>query len=152
MVKRNPVIKFLVLLRSEEFISFQVKSRMVITMVQFNAFKIDISEIDKISTLEKATNDKNYPEKDLFELYKRFQFNINQLLNTKESYKSLSSIEGKALVYQRLLLAEEPKLKLELMKILKDIFKSEGIEDAFDVELRKSLKQIEEIDLSLIHI
>jgi hypothetical protein len=83
----------------------------------------------------------------LFEFYKRFQFNINQLLNTKESYKSLSSIEGKALVYQRLLLTEEPKLKLELMKILKDIFKSEGIEDAFDEELRKSLKQIDETDV-----
>ena len=80
----------------------------------------------------------------MFEFYKRFQFNINQLLNTKESYKSLSSIEGKALVYQRLLLTEEPKLKLELMKILKDIFKSEGIEDAFDEELRKFLKQIDE--------
>jgi hypothetical protein len=42
-----------------------------------------ISELDKISTIEKATHDKNYPEKDLFEIYKRFQFNINQLLNAK---------------------------------------------------------------------
>ena len=108
---------------------------------------LEITDIDKISTIEKATHDKNYSEEELFEFYKRFQFNINQLLNTKESYKSLSSIEGKALVYQRLLLAEEPKLKLELMKILKDIFKSEGIEDAFDEELRKSLKQIEETDV-----
>ena len=103
---------------------------------------VEITDIEKISTIEKATHDKNYSEEELFEFYKRFQFNINQLLNTKESYKSLSSIEGKALVYQRLLLTEEPKLKLELMKILKDIFKSEGIEDAFDEELR----------LSLIHI
>ena len=108
---------------------------------------VEITDIEKISTIEKATHDKNYSEEDLFEFYKRFQFNINQLLNTKESYKSLSSIEGKALVYQRLLLTEEPKLKLELMKILKDIFKSEGIEDAFDEELRKSLKQIEETDV-----
>ena len=108
---------------------------------------LEITDIDKISTIEKATHDKNYSEEELFEFYKRFQFNINQLLNTKESYKSLSSIEGKALVYQRLLLTEEPKLKLELMKILKDIFKSEGIEDAFDEELRKSLKQIDETDV-----
>ena len=108
---------------------------------------IEITDIEKISTIEKATHDKNYSEEELFEFYKRFQFNINQLLNTKESYKSLSSIEGKALVYQRLLLTEEPKLKLELMKILKDIFKSEGIEDAFDEELRKSLKQIDETDV-----
>jgi hypothetical protein len=108
---------------------------------------LEITDIDKISTIEKATHDKNYSEEDLFEFYKKFQFNINQLLNTKESYKSLSSIEGKALVYQRLLLTEEPRLKLELMKILKDIFKSEGIEDAFDEELRKSLKQIDETDV-----
>ena len=52
--------------------------------------EIEITDIDKISTIEKATHDKNYSEEDLFEFYKRFQFNINQLLNTKESYKSLS--------------------------------------------------------------
>jgi hypothetical protein len=98
---------------------------------------VEITDIDKISTIEKATHDKNYSEDELFEFYKRFQFNINQLLNTKESYKSLSSIEGKALVYQRLLLTEEPKLKLELAKILKDIFESEGIGNAFDLELEK---------------
>ncbi len=108
---------------------------------------IEITDIDKISTIEKATHDKNYSEEELFEFYKRFQFNINQLLNTKESYKSLSSIEGKALVYQRLLLTEEPKLKLELMKILKDIFESESIGNAFDLELEKFLKKIDETDV-----
>ena len=108
---------------------------------------IEITDIDKISTIEKATHDKNYSEEDLFEFYKRFQFNINQLLNTKESYKSLSSVEGKALVYQRLLLTEEPKLKLELLKILKDIFESEGIGNAFDLELTKFLKKVDEIDV-----
>ncbi|MDA9665726.1 hypothetical protein N9T82_02375 [Candidatus Pelagibacter sp.] len=108
---------------------------------------VEITDLDKISTIEKATHDKNYSEDELFEFYKRFQFNINQLLNTKESYKSLSSIEGKALVYQRLLLTEEPKLKLELAKILKDIFESEGIGNAFDLELEKLLKKIDEIDV-----
>ena len=108
---------------------------------------LEITDIDKISTIEKATHDKNYSEEELFEFYKRFQFNLEQLLNTKESYKTLSSIEGKALVYQRLLLTEEPKLKLELMKILKDIFESENIGNAFDTELAKFLKKIDETDV-----
>ena len=108
---------------------------------------IEITDIEKISTIEKATHDKNYSEDKLFEFYKRFQFNINQLLNTKDSYKTLSSIEGKALVYQRLLLTEDPKLKLELIKILKDVFQSEGIENAFDDELKKLLSQIEESEV-----
>ena len=108
----------------------------------FNIQDIEITDIDKISTIEKATHDKNYSEKELFDFYKKFQFTINQLLNAKQSYKSLASIEGKALIYQRVLLAEEPKLKIELIKILKDIFESEGIGNAFDVELKNFLKQI----------
>jgi hypothetical protein len=108
----------------------------------FNIQDIETTDVDKISTIEKATHDKNYSEQELFEFYKKFQFTINQLLNTKQSYKSLSSIEGKALIYQRMLLAEEPKLKIELIKILKDIFEAEGIGNAFDDELKNFLKKI----------
>jgi len=108
----------------------------------FNIQDIETTDVDKISTIEKATHDKNYSEQELFEFYKKFQFTINQLLNTKQSYKSLSSIEGKALIYQRMLLAEEPKLKIELIKILKDIFEAEGIGNAFDNELKNFLKKI----------
>ncbi len=108
----------------------------------YNIKDIEITDIDKISTIEKATHDKNYSEEELFEFYKRFQFNINQLLNIKESYKSLSTIEGRALVYQRLMLTKEPKLKLELMEILKDLFEKEGIGNAFDLKLKSFLNEI----------
>ena len=46
-----------------------------------------------------------------------------------------------------MLLTEDPKLKLELIKILKDIFQSEGIENAFDDELKKLLSEIEESEV-----
>ena len=108
----------------------------------YNIIDIEITDVDKISTIEEATHDKNYSEQELFEFYKKFQFSLNQLLNTKESYKSLPSIEGRALVYQRTLLTEEPTLKLELIKILKDSFEEEGIGNAFDEELKKLLNQI----------
>ena len=49
---------------------------------------------------EQATHEKNYLEDDLFSLYKRFQFNINQFLNVQESHKMLSKVEARALVYQ----------------------------------------------------
>ena len=113
----------------------------------FNIKDIEITDIDKISTIEKATHDKNYSEEELFEFYRRFQFSLNQLLNTKELYKSLPPLEGRALVYQRTLLTEEPKLKLELMKILKDIFEEEGIGNAFDLELKFFLNQINAEDV-----
>ena len=113
----------------------------------YNIQDIEINDVDKISTIEKATHDKNYSEEELFEFYKRFQFNLNQLLNTKEFYKSLPPIEGRALVYQRILLTDEPKLKIELMKILKDIFEEEGISNAFDIKLKKFLNQIDIDDI-----
>ena len=113
----------------------------------YNIQDIEITDVEKISTIEKAVHDKNYSEEELFEFYKKFQFTINQLLNTKQSYKSLPSIEAKALVYQRVLLTEEPKLKLELMNILKDIFISEGTGNAFDLELKKFLKKIDPEDV-----
>jgi hypothetical protein len=113
----------------------------------YNIQDIEITDVEKISTIEKAVHDKNYSEEELFEFYKKFQFSINQLLNTKQSYKSLPSIEAKALVYQRVLLTEEPKLKIELMNILKDIFISEGTGNAFDLELKKFLKKIDPEDV-----
>ena len=98
-----------------------------------SSFKeIEISELDRISVIEKAVHNQNYPEKDLFQIYKRFQFNINQLLNAEEFYKSLSSIEGRALIYQKILLESEGIEKLKLLKILKDSFKKDNLENAFD--------------------
>ncbi len=105
--------------------------------------EIDASEIDKISILEKAANDKNYPERDLLELYKRFQFNINQLLNAQSVHKSLSNIEARALVYQKVLLESEPVEKLKLLKTLKELFKKDDLKDAFDIELKIFLKEID---------
>ena len=113
-----------------------------------NSFKqIEISELDKISTLEKATHNRNYPEKDLFEIYKRFQFNINQLLNVENSYKSLTNIEARALIYQRILLESEMIERLKLLKLLKDLFKKDKITNAFDEELKIFLEKINPTDI-----
>ena len=113
----------------------------------YNIEEIDIAEEEKISLIEKATHDKNYPEKDLFSLYKRFQFNINQLLNASESYKSLSNIQARALVYQRSLLESDTEKKLEFIKLLKDLFTKDGYSNAFDAELKEILEKIEPNDV-----
>ena len=109
--------------------------------------EIDISELEKISTIEIAVHNKNYPEKDLLELYKRFQFNINQLLDAKSSLNSLTNIESRALIYQKILLESEMVEKLKLLKTLKDLFKKDKIENAFDVELKKFLKEMNPLEI-----
>ena len=105
---------------------------------------IEINELDKIANIEKATHDGNYSEKELFELYKRFQFTINQLLNIKESTKALPAIEVRALIYQGILITTDIEKKLELMNALKNSFKIDEIEDAFSDELRNLLSDIDE--------
>ena len=113
-----------------------------------NSFqKIDVSELQKISTIEMAVHNKNYPEKDLLELYKRFQFNINQLLNAQTSYQTLSNIEARALVYQKILLESEMVEKLKLLKILKSSFENENIGDAFDIELKNFLEKMDPLKI-----
>ncbi len=109
--------------------------------------EVDTKNLDKISTIEKAVHNKNYPEKDLFNLYKRFQFSINQLLNAKENYQSLSNIEARALIYQKILLESEMVEKLKLLKILKDSFKKDEIDQAFDKELKKYLDEMDPLKI-----
>jgi len=108
---------------------------------------IELTNIDKIARIERATHEGNYKEKDLFELYKRFQFNINQLLNIQESTKVLSTIEARALIYQGILITTEIDDKLQLMSALKNSFKIANIGNAFDLELKFLLDEINQEDI-----
>jgi len=103
---------------------------------------IELESTDKITMIEKATHEKNYTEEELFKLYKRFKFNINQLLNIKESIKTLSNTEARALIYQGILITTDIENKLQLMNALKNSFKNDNIENAFETELRAFLIEL----------
>ena len=107
-----------------------------------NIDEIDLEDIEKLSLIEQATHEGNYSEKELLDLYKRFQFTINQLLSVKDTYKLLPTVQGRALLYQRLLLTKDPEQILDLSSKLKDLFVSENIENAFKKELSKMLGKI----------
>ena len=107
-----------------------------------NIDEIDLEDIEKLSLIEQATHEGNYSEKELLDLYKRFQFTINQLLSVKDTYKLLPTVQGRALLYQRLLLTKDPEQILDLSSKLKDSFINENIENAFNKELSKMLDKI----------
>ncbi len=112
-----------------------------------NIDSIDLEDSENISLIEQATHEKNYEEEELFELYKRFQFNINQLLNVKESYKLLQNYEGRALLYQRLILTKDTTELLDLSSKLKQSFKKDNLGNAFNNKLKEILSTIEEDDV-----
>jgi hypothetical protein len=102
---------------------------------------IDLEDQEKVFMIEKATHEKNYQESELFALYERFMFNINQLLTIEESYKLLFNSEARALLYQGVLITKEVSEKIKLMKLLKDSFEKDGISKAFDVKLDELLDE-----------
>ena len=109
---------------------------------------IDTADEEKISLLEKATHERNYNEKDLLNIYKKFQFSVDQLLNIEREKKDLSNIKARALMYQGILLNDDPNKVTKLSKDLKISFTNDGIEDAFKDELRFILERFKESELS----
>jgi hypothetical protein len=138
--RTNPEFKF----EPKDTTSKQIWRYLSTSNLLDNITDIELTDLDKITSIEKATHAGNYTEKELFELYKRFQFNINQLLNIKESSKVLSTIETRALIYQGILITTEIENKLRLMNALKNSFKNDDIENAFNIELKTFLRNIEE--------
>ena len=107
-----------------------------------NVGEIDLENIEEISIIENATHEKIYEEKDLLELYKRFQFNINQLITAEDNFKLLPNYEGRALLYQRILLSNSHEDTIELASKLKSSFIEDNIGDAFNLELSNILSEI----------
>ena len=112
-----------------------------------NTELINIEDYEQISLIEQATHEGIYNEDELFKLYKRFQFNINQLLNAKDFYKDLPLSEGRALIYQKLLLSNDPEKILEYSQLLKNSFNNDNLENAFNLELKKFLEKIDILDV-----
>ncbi|OUU07925.1 MAG: hypothetical protein CBB94_11935 [Gammaproteobacteria bacterium TMED34] len=109
---------------------------------------IDIEDESQISLLEKATHQGNYQELDLLNLYKRFQFSVDQLLSIEQEIQRISKVKSRALLYQGILLNKDPNTVIKLSKILKESFNDEQIPNAFNIELRKILKNFNLEELS----
>jgi len=137
--RTNPEFKFI----PKDTTSKQIWKYLSTSNLLDNIEDVELTDLDKISSIEKATHENNYTEKELFELYKRFKFSINQLLNIKESTKVLSAIEARALIYQGILITTRIDDKLALMNALKNSFKNEGLENAFNSELNFFLSEID---------
>ena len=109
---------------------------------------IDIEDENQISLLEKATHQGSYEELDLLNLYKRFQFSVDQLLNIELETQKVSKIQSRALLYQGILLNKDPNTVIKFSKLLKDSFDKDNISNAFNSELKKILNNFKIDELS----
>jgi len=107
-------------------------------LIETNEFENE----DVILTYEKAAAENSFSSKEIFAIYKRILFNVNQLINVKETYKNLPNFKARALVYQSILLSDNIEKKLELVFLLKNLFEKDKLFNVYSEELLNILESI----------
>jgi len=110
-----------------------------------NLIQIENFEDEEIiTTYEKAASSGTYDKKEIFNIYKKILFNVNQLLNADEIYKTLPKYKSRALIYQSILLSDDIEKKLRLAFLLKDLFDADKMFNIYSEELSNILKSLDE--------
>ncbi|MAH89965.1 MAG: hypothetical protein CMI78_01800 [Candidatus Pelagibacter sp.] len=107
----------------------------------------DITDKQKIENIEIAANKNQVDKSQIFKIYKKIPFELNSLINAKTVYQSMEKIEGRALIYQKFLLSDNTQNKLDLLFLLKDLFKKDNLSNVYTEFLSDRL---EEFDLNEI--
>ena len=109
-----------------------------------NLIKIDNLENESIiTTYEKAAAEESLNTQEVFNMYKKILFNVNQLLNASELYKNLPNYKARALIYQSILLSDNIEKKLYLSFLLKDLFIKDKLLNVYSIELSNILKNMD---------
>ena len=108
-----------------------------------NLIKIDdINDKEKIKNIEIAASKNQVDKSQVFKIYKQIPFDLNTLINAKNVYQSLEKIEGRALLYQKYLLSDNTQNKLDILFLLKDLFKKENLSNVYNEFLSDRLKEL----------
>ena len=113
-----------------------------------NLISIDqLEDPETIKKYEVAAHQGTFDKKKIFEIYLSIPFNINQLINANTIYKSLAGYEGRALIYQKILLSDNLENKLSLLFLLKDLFEKDNLNNIFRKSLSDTLETIDPNDI-----
>jgi len=108
-----------------------------------NLIKLEnFTDKEKIKNLELAANNGQIDNKIIFDIYKQFPFSLSNLINAKNVYSSLNEREARALIYQKYLLSEDYKSRVEYLFILDELFKKDEISGVYSEFLSDNLKEI----------
>ena len=112
-----------------------------------NLIKLDdIGDKEKIRELEVAANQGQY-ENNIFDIYKRIPFSLNNLINANNIYQTLEKTDARALIYQKYLLSDKNENKIELLFLLEDMFKKDNLSNIYSQFMSDQLKAINPKDI-----
>jgi len=107
----------------------------------------DLENEEIILTYEKAASEESFENDEIFKVYLQMSFTFNQLINSVEIYKNLPSYKARALIYQSMLLTDDPGKKIYLSFLLKDLFVEDKIFSVYEEELSSILKKINSAEI-----
>ena len=107
----------------------------------------DFEDEDVLLTYEQAAEEGSFEKEEIFNIYLRMYFNFNQLVNSKEIYKTLPNYKARALIYQSILLSDNIERKLELTFLLKELFIKDKLRNVFSEELSNILNKIDPVEI-----
>ena len=102
----------------------------------------DASDKKKLKELEVAAESDQLDKNKIFEIYKQVPFSLNTLINAKSNYKTLDETDARALIYQKFLLSEEEKSKIEYLFLLEELFKKSDLTNIFSKFLSDKIEEI----------
>ncbi len=109
-----------------------------------NLLKInDFTNKIKIKKLEFAANKNTFDKYKIFDIYKKVPFELNSLINAENIYQSLDGIESRSLIYQKFLLSDNEENKIDLLILLKDLFKKDNLLNVYTGFMSDRLKEID---------
>ena len=102
----------------------------------------DASDKEKLRELEVAANNGQLDKNTIFEIYKQIPFDLNILINAKNSYQSLNESDARAIIYQKYLLSESIQTKIENLFLLEELFKKANLTNVYSKFLSDKLEEI----------
>ena len=108
-----------------------------------NLIKFDeANNKEKLKELEIAANNNKLDKKTIFEFYRQIPFNLNNLINAKNTYQTFDEMDARALIYQKYLLSETNENKIEYLFILEDLFKKSNLINVYSEFLSETIEEI----------
>ena len=103
----------------------------------------DIEDKEKLKDLEIAASKDQFDKQNIFDIYKRIPFDLNNLLNAENIYQTLNGSDSRALIYQKYLLSDNPENKIQLLFLLKELFKKDDLSNVYTKFMSERLAEIE---------
>ena len=108
-----------------------------------NLIKLDdVKNKQKLKELEIAANQGQVDPELIFSFYKQIEFNLNTLVNAKNLFQTLDETDARSLIYQKYLLSEEEKTKINYLFLLEDLFKKSNLQSIYSKFLSDELMKI----------